>query len=94
MDFYTINIFRWCIENIFDAQIFPNLANGNPFLLAAFSFFFSFLFFFFLPCVEVPRLGVESELQLPAYTTATATPDLSELHLLPTLQLEATLDHG
>ena len=24
---------------------------------------------------EVPRLGVESELQLPAYTTATATPD-------------------
>jgi len=33
--------------------------------------------------LEVPRLGVESELQLPAYTTATATPDLShicELH--------------
>ena len=27
--------------------------------------------------MEVPRLGVESELQLPAYTTATATPDLS-----------------
>ena len=27
--------------------------------------------------VEVPRLGVESELQLPAYTTATGTPDLS-----------------
>ena len=26
---------------------------------------------------EVPRLGVESELQLLAYTTATATPDLS-----------------
>ena len=25
---------------------------------------------------EVPRLGAESELQLPAYTTATATPDL------------------
>ena len=25
--------------------------------------------------MEVPRLGVESELQLPAYTTATATPD-------------------
>ena len=24
---------------------------------------------------EVPRLGVKSELQLPAYTTATATPD-------------------
>ena len=25
--------------------------------------------------MEVPRLGVESEVQLPAYTTATATPD-------------------
>ena len=25
--------------------------------------------------MEVPRLGVESELQLPAYTTATATLD-------------------
>ena len=33
--------------------------------------------------MEVPRLGVELELQLPAYTTATATRDLShvcELH--------------
>ena len=27
--------------------------------------------------MEVPRLGVESELQLPAYTTATATQDPS-----------------
>ena len=26
--------------------------------------------------MEVPRLRVEWELQLPAYTTATATPDL------------------
>ena len=29
--------------------------------------------------MEVPSLGVESELQLPAYTTATATSDLSHL---------------
>ena len=31
--------------------------------------------------MEVPRLGVESGLQLPAYTTATATamPDLSHV---------------
>ena len=28
--------------------------------------------------VEMPRLGVKSELQLPAYTTATAVPDLSQ----------------
>ena len=27
--------------------------------------------------MEVPRLGVKLELQLPAYTTATAMPDLS-----------------
>ena len=29
--------------------------------------------------MEVPRLGVESELQLPATATATATPDLSHI---------------
>ena len=27
--------------------------------------------------MQVPRLGVESEVRLPVYTTATATPDLS-----------------
>ena len=36
-------------------------------------------------------LGVELELQLLAYATATAMPDL-ELHLRPTPQLMATLD--
>ena len=29
--------------------------------------------------MEVPRLGVKSELQLPAYTTATAIPDPSRI---------------
>ena len=29
--------------------------------------------------MEVPRLGVKLELQLPAYTTATATQDLSHV---------------
>ena len=29
--------------------------------------------------MQVPRLGVKSELQLPAYTTATATPDPSSV---------------
>ena len=40
----------------------------------------NFLFFFFGPHLwhmEVPRLGAESELQLPAYTTATAMQDPS-----------------
>ena len=43
-------------------------------------FFFFFLFVFWGPHpwrMEVPRLGVQLELQLLAYTTATATPDLS-----------------
>ena len=44
---------------------------------------FVFMFFAFLGPrqwhMEVPRLGVESDLQLPDYTTATATPDLSHI---------------
>ena len=43
---------------------------------------FFFFFFFLGPQVwhmEVPRLGVQSELQPPAYTTATATRDLSRV---------------
>ena len=56
-----------------------------------FTAFYFFLFFFFLgPQVrhmEVPRLGAESELQLPAYATATATPDLQ-----PISQLTAVSD--
>ena len=41
--------------------------------------------------MEVPGLGVELELQLPAYTTATSNTG-SEPHLWPTLQLEAAPD--
>ena len=42
---------------------------------------FAFLFFGFLGLhvVEGPRLGVELKLQLPAYGTVTATPDLSHI---------------
>ena len=40
--------------------------------------------------MEGPRLGVELELHMLAYTTATATPDLSHVWLTP--QLMATLD--
>ena len=47
----------------------------------SFHFTFYFIFFIFvglyLRHLEAPRLGVESELQLPAY--ATATPDLSHV---------------
>ena len=49
-----------------------------------FSFFLSFLFFFFFlwlhpQHMEIPRLGVELELQLLAYTTAIAMPTLSHI---------------
>ena len=44
------------------------------------SFAFSFVFLgLHLWHMEVPRPGVKSELQLPAYTTATATPALSHV---------------
>ena len=39
-------------------------------------FFFGFLWLH-PKHMEIPRLGVQLELQLPAYTTDTATPDLS-----------------
>ena len=59
-------------------------------------FLFLFINFFILGPhlrhMEVPSLGVELELQLLAYTTATAMGDPSEPHLLPTPQLMATLD--
>ena len=45
-------------------------------------FFLFFLLFFLGPHprhIEFPRLGVESELQLPGYTTATSTPDPSSV---------------
>ena len=48
-------------------------------------YFILFILFYFLllgPCLqhmEVPRLGVKSELQLPAYTTATASQDPSHV---------------
>ena len=52
---------------------------------AAYILFFVCYFVFLglhLRHMEVPRLGVESELQLPAYTTATAMPDLSRVYNL------------
>ena len=50
---------------------------GSKNVLECFSIILFFFFFFLGPHplhMEVPRLGVELELQLPAYVTATATP--------------------
>ena len=58
-------------------SIFPMLYNNN--------YYYYYLFIYFLLFRAAPmaygvsRLGVESELQLPAYTTATATPDTSHV---------------
>ena len=54
----------------------------SPIPISSYSFLFEiFIYFAFLGVLpwqmEVPRPGVESELQLPAYTTITATRDLS-----------------
>ena len=38
----------------------------------------SFVLWLHLRQMEIPGLGVESELQLPAYATAMATPDLKQ----------------
>ena len=47
------------------------------------TFFFFFFFFFFsgphLQYMEIPKLGLKSELQLLAYATATVTWDLSRV---------------
>ena len=57
---------------------------STSFVLFFVRFFFFFFFLVFLPflgplpwLMEVPRLGVQSELEPPAYTRATATWDLS-----------------
>ena len=61
-----------------------------------FRFFFFFFFLFFLRPhlrhMEVPRLGVNKEPQLPAYTTATDSNARSEPHVRPTPWLTATPD--
>ena len=65
-----------------------HLPSGSVILLSVLSFFLSFFLFFFffffslsfethLQHMEVPRLGVELELQLLACSTATATQNLS-----------------
>ena len=46
-------------------------------LLIFFDNFISYVIYLFLRAAPVPRLGVEMQLQLPVYTTATAMKDLS-----------------
>ena len=67
-------------ENLPSHQIFwPFQKRQKCGILKFKSLRFTFLYFLWphLRHMEVPRLGLESELQLPACTTATAIPDLS-----------------
>ena len=61
----------------------PEHCRGSPRPSPTHSLFFFFVFLPFpgpLPRhMEVPRLGVQTELQPPAYTRATATQDLSRI---------------
>ena len=57
------------------------LAYDRRLTIWRFSFFIFFVFSGPYPQhMEVPRLGVQLELQLPAHATATAMPDPSDLH--------------
>ena len=61
-------------------MIFPYFVVINVFSNICFIYIYIYIYIFsflepYLWHVEVPRIGGESELQLPVYTTATATPD-------------------
>ena len=53
------------------------MSEAEPQLESRFLFILSFFLWLHLQQMEVHRLGVELELQLPAFTTATTTADLS-----------------
>ena len=53
----------------------------TDFLSFFFLFIYLFCFFMHLQYMEVPRLGVQSELQLPVYATATATATRDPSHV-------------
>ena len=68
-------------EGVYPYHMYAHAHSHTAYLLRMFGFF-CFCFFVFLGLhVQVPRLGVQLELQLLAYTTAMATPDLSVCHL-------------
>ena len=77
------NVFLLMIGSIFHFLEFRKSSLGFLFFFFLFFFFFFFFFFYFLGLqlwhMEIPRLGDESVLQLSAYATATAMPDLSHV---------------
>ena len=74
---YTHTNLPYKIENVLELPegLKKKLAHKSD-SLTEFSFFLFYLFRAALQRMEIPMLGVESELLLLAYTTATATLDL------------------
>ena len=74
----VVSPFFWLYDSVFDfGQLDYDVSRCESLL---FYFILSFAFLGPYPRhMEVPRLGLSSELQLPAYTTATAMPDLSHV---------------
>ena len=76
----------WIINSSLIASFHPlfpslSLALRNFNIHCSILFFFCLFIFLgsHLQTMEVPRLGVQTELQLPAYARATAVPDLSHV---------------
>ena len=85
MSKYLIYLANMCLSlSHFFTYVLIGYFPSKEVLLLAFFFFFVFLGLHEWH-MEVPRLGVKRELQLPAYTTATATQDPS---------LISNLDHS
>ena len=76
-DFYIVRFLEPpCLSTV------PTSAASLFYHWASFYFIYLFIYLFkwlCLRCMEFPRLGVKSELQLQTYTTAMATPDPSRL---------------
>ena len=74
---YDLKVLYRLSINIFENILSIHLDKENLVTTWKVAFFFVFLGLH-LWYMEDPRLGAESELQLPAYTTATAMPDPSQ----------------
>ena len=80
----SIQCYNWpLLEDLQETKIFHFLESSQFISQSKCWWFYFILFLYFCLLgphpqhIKVPRLGVESELQLPAYTTATAMPDPS-----------------
>ena len=83
--FILQNVINWLTGHLHLSLInFRQLITGIIFIYNFIYLFFIYLFILLFQgrissILEVPRLGVEFQLQLPAYTTATAMWDLSRV---------------